>query len=106
VLTKPDTCEKRRAICEGIGQAMKEAAQVLHGQPEEARAILTKRLPALDPQLIGAVLEKVRKATPEPLAVTRQALENAERMNIEAGLLKPEEKLQSYEGLFTDAFVR
>jgi NitT/TauT family transport system substrate-binding protein len=105
VLTKPDTCEKRRAICEGIGQAMKEAAQVLHGQPEEARAILTKRLPALDPQLIGAVLEKVRKATPEPLAVTRQALENAERMNIEAGLLKPEEKLQSYEGLFTDAFV-
>jgi hypothetical protein len=52
------------------------------------------------------VLEKVRKATPDPLAVTQQSLENAERMNIEAGIMKPEEKLPSYDGLFTDAFVK
>ncbi len=106
VLTKPETCEKRRIICEGVGQAMKDAAQILHHQPEEARAILAKRLPTMDPKLIAAVLEKIRRATPDPLAVTQQGLENAERMNIEAGLLKPEEKLPSYAGLFTDAFVK
>jgi NitT/TauT family transport system substrate-binding protein len=106
VLTKPETCAKRRAICEGVGQAMKEAAQILHGQPAEAEAILAKRLPTMDPKLIAAVLEKIRKATPDTLAVTRKGLENAERVNVEAGLLKPEEKLPSYDGLFTDAFVK
>ncbi len=106
VLTKPETCEKRRVVCEGVGQAMKDASQILHGQPAEAEAILAKRLPNMDPKLIAAVLEKIRKATPDPLAVTRKGLENAERMNIDAGLLKPEEKLPSYDGLFTDAYVK
>ena len=106
VLTKPETCEKRRAICEGVGQAMKDAAQILHGEPAEAQAILAKRLPTMNPKLIAAVLEKIRKATPDPLAVTQKGLANAERMNVEAGLLKPEEKLSSYDGLFTDAYVK
>jgi NitT/TauT family transport system substrate-binding protein len=38
--------------------------------------------------------------------VTQAGLENAELFNIQAGLLKPEEKLKSYDGLFTDAYVR
>jgi ABC-type nitrate/sulfonate/bicarbonate transport system substrate-binding protein len=106
VLTKPETCDKRRVICEGVGQAMKDASQILHGQPAEAEAILSKRLPTMDAKLIATVLEKIRKATPDPLAVTQKALENAERMNVDAGLLKPEEKLPSYDGLFTDAYVK
>lgn len=106
VLTKPDTCAKRPSLCEGVGQAMKDAAAVLRNQPQAAAAILAQRIPTMDPKLIAAVLEKVRKATPDPLAVTQQSLANAERMNIEAGLLKPAEKLPSYEGLFTDVFVK
>jgi NitT/TauT family transport system substrate-binding protein len=106
VLTKPETCVTRRAICEGVGQAMKEAAQILRGDPDAAVAILAKRLPTVDPKLIAAVLAKLRKATPDPLAVTQKGLENAERLNIEAGLMKPEEKLGSYDGLFTDEFVK
>ncbi|HEX4195237.1 MAG TPA: ABC transporter substrate-binding protein [Stellaceae bacterium] len=106
VLTKPETCAKRRVICEGVGQAMKDAAQIMHEQPAEAEAIIAKRLPTMDPKLIAAVLQKITKATPSPLAVTAKALENAERLNIESGLLKPEEKLPSYDGLFTDAYVK
>jgi sulfonate transport system substrate-binding protein len=106
VLTKPETCATRRALCEGIGQAMKDAAQILRGDPDAAVAVLAKRLPTVDPKLIAAVLAKVRKATPDPLAVTQKGLENAERVNIEAGLMKPEEKLTSYDGLFTGEFVK
>jgi hypothetical protein len=60
----------------------------------------------MDPKLIATVLQKITKATPNPLAVTAKALENAERLNIESGLLKPEEKLPSYDGLFTDVYVK
>ena len=64
VLTKPETCEKRRVVCEGVGQAMKDASQILRGQPAEAEAILAKRLPNMNPKLIATVLEKIRRATP------------------------------------------
>lgn len=107
VLTRPETCEKRKAVCEGIGQAMKDAAAVLRQDPiEKLVPIIAKRLPTVDPKLIAAVIQKVRQATPDPPAVTAAGLANAERINIEAGLLKPAEKLGTYDGLFTDAFVK
>lgn len=107
VLARPDTCEKRRAICDGVGQAMKEAGAVLRLHPvDEIVAIIGKRLPGVDARLIALVIDKVRRITPDPPAVTKVGLENAERVNIESGLLKPEEKLGSYDGLYTDAFVR
>ena len=48
----------------------------------------------------------MRKITPRDLMLSPAGFENAERFNIEAGLLKPEEKLKSYDNLFTDQFVR
>ena len=107
VLTRPDTCEKRKAICAGVGQAMKEAGAFLREQPvAEIVPIIAKRLPTVEPRLIAAVLEKIREITPNPPAVTKEGLANAERINIETGLLKPEEKFGSYDGLYTDSFVR
>jgi NitT/TauT family transport system substrate-binding protein len=38
--------------------------------------------------------------------VSKKGMENAELFNIEAGLMKPEEKLASYDGLSTDEFVK
>ncbi len=107
VLTRPETCASRPLLCEGIGQAMKDAGSVLRTRPVgELVAILAKRLANVDPKLIAAVIEKIRKATPDPPAATIKGLENAERINVEAGLLKPEERLGSYDGLATDAFVK
>jgi NitT/TauT family transport system substrate-binding protein len=107
VLTRPDTCEKRKALCDGVGQAMKEAGAFLREQPvDKIVPIIAKRLPTVEPRLIAAVLEKVREITPNPPAITKAGLENAERINLETGLLKPEEKLDSYDGIYTDAFVR
>ena len=44
--------------------------------------------------------------TPSPPVPTRAALENSEVYNVGAGLLKADEKLKSYDGLFTDEFVK
>lgn len=35
-----------------------------------------------------------------------KALENADRYNVEAGLMKPEEMLPSYHALFTTEYVK
>jgi hypothetical protein len=74
--------------------------------PEDTLAVLRKRFGAFDEKLLAAGLAEVRKGTPRPPVVTKADLENAELYNIDAGLLKPEEKLKSYDGLYTDEFVR
>lgn len=106
VVTRPETCAKRRPLCEGMGRALAEAAGFYREHPSEALAILHERFPTLDEKLLAAGFEEVRKMTPSFPAVTREELEKAENFNIEAGLMKPEEKLSSYDGLFTDAYVK
>jgi NitT/TauT family transport system substrate-binding protein len=106
ILAKPETCEKRRALCVGMGQVMKEAVAYMHSHPTEVLAILGKKFPSLEPKLIAAAFEEIRKSTPKVPVVTQQALTNADDFNIQAGMMKVDAKLKSYDGLYTDEFVK
>jgi ABC-type nitrate/sulfonate/bicarbonate transport system substrate-binding protein len=103
---KPDTCEKRRSICEKMGHAFAEAMAFIRRDPKGTLAILKKTFSHFDDAVLTDAIEVVRKATPASPAVTAQQLANAENFNVEARLMKPEEKLKSYDGLFTDAYVK
>jgi ABC-type nitrate/sulfonate/bicarbonate transport system substrate-binding protein len=106
ILTKPETCAKRTSVCEAVGQASREGMMYLRDHPADALAVLKKRFSTLDDKLLAASFDVIRKITPMPPFVTAQGLANAERFNVEAGQMKDEEKLKSYDGLFTDAYVR
>jgi ABC-type nitrate/sulfonate/bicarbonate transport system substrate-binding protein len=106
VATKPDTCAKRKALCEGFGATFREAASVMLDRPNEALALLKKRFPQFDDRQLAVAFEDIRKITPRDLRLTADAFEKAERFNVEAGLLKPDETLKSYDGFFTDQFVK
>jgi NitT/TauT family transport system substrate-binding protein len=104
--TKPETCEKKRSLCVRMGRGIADAAAFVHDHSVEALALLQKRFASVDPRVLAAGFEQIRKATPRPPVVTKAMMENADLYNIEAGLMKPDEKLKSYDGLFTDAYVR
>jgi len=106
VAAKPETCAKRKALCEGVGQTFREAASVMLDRPSEALALLKKRFPQIDERQLAVAFEDIRKITPRDLRLSAEAFEKAERFNVEAGLLKPDEALKSYDGLFTDQFVK
>lgn len=106
VVTKPETCAKRKAVCIGVGRAFAESAAFLHNHLDEARVVLSKRFAMLDPKLLATALQVTHKLTPSPPVPTRAAIENIDRYNIDAGLMKPEEKLASYDGLYTDEYVK
>ena len=106
ILVRPETCEKRKSVCEAVGHASAEAMQFLKDHPDEALAILKKRFPALDDKLLAVSFDAIRKITPVPPIVSAKGLENADLFNIESGLMKADEKLKSYDGLYTDAYVR
>jgi ABC-type nitrate/sulfonate/bicarbonate transport system substrate-binding protein len=101
-----DTCEKRPAVCRKIGQAYAEAIAYMHDHQAEALALLKKRFSTLDDKLLDAAYREILKGTPSPPVVSKADLENSEIYNVDAGLLKPQEKLKSYDGLFTDRYVK
>jgi hypothetical protein len=78
----------------------------MHAHPKETMAILQQRFANLEPALIEASFAQIIKSTPRVPLVTRQAIEHADDFNIEGGLMKASEKLKSYDGLFTDEFVK
>src|SRR6266581_1248697 len=45
ILAKPETCQKRKAVCAGMGQVMKEAVAYISTHPAEVIAILGKKFP-------------------------------------------------------------
>ena len=106
IVAKPETCERRRHLCVAVGQVVKEAVAYMHSHPAEVRAILAKKFPNLEPKLIEAAYAEILKSTPKVPVVTRQSLENADDFNVEAGMMKAADKLKSYDGLYTDEFVK
>jgi NitT/TauT family transport system substrate-binding protein len=106
LLTRPDVCDKRRSVCEKMGHAFAEAALVIRDQPELALPALEKRFPTLDAKTMAPAFAVLRKITPVPPVPTLEAVRNNETYNVDAGLLKPEEQLKSFDGLFTDQYAR
>jgi hypothetical protein len=105
-VAKPETCERRKSACAKLGKAMTEAIARMLDRPEEALPLLQKRFATFDEKLLAAGFAEIRKGTPRPPLITKADLENAELYNVGAGLLKPDEKLKSYDGLYTDEYVK
>ncbi len=105
IVARQDTCVQKKPLCLAMGQSIKDATAFIKNKPDEAFAILKKRFPTLDDALLKASFEELRKVTPSPPVVNKASIENSEIFNVQAGLLKPDEKLKSYDSLFTNEFV-
>ena len=106
IITKPQTCTDRRALCEKMGRAVAMGAKFIHEHPDDAMESLKKRFPQVDHDVLAQSLVIVQKATPSPPIVEEAAIINGDKMNVQAGLMKEDDMLKSYAGLFTDEFVR
>jgi len=106
VVTKPETCQQRRPVCESMGKSFAEAEAYIHDHPSEALALLKKRFATLDDNVLTAAFDTIRKISPNPPLVDPKGMENAEVFNVDAGLMKPEDKLKTYDGLYDNEFVK
>jgi ABC-type nitrate/sulfonate/bicarbonate transport system substrate-binding protein len=106
VITRPQFCAEHRSICEKMGKALSAASRFVHEHPQEALAILQKRFPHTAPPVVEASFEAMRKAMPLSPSIDVKAIENGDRINIEAGFIKPSDGLKSYTDLFTNEYVK
>jgi len=106
VYTRPQTCTEKRDLCVRMARAMANANAFIHGKPDEALALLKKRFARMDQDLLAAAWQTVSKAHAKDIKVTLPALDHSQKVSLEASLLKPEDALKSFDGLYTDEFVR
>ena len=106
VYAKPETCRDKREMCARMARALAGAARFIREKPAEALEILRKRFDKLDPEMLNAAWQVASKAHAQDARVTIAGLENSQRVSLEAGLLEPKDALKSFEGLFTDEFLR
>jgi len=106
IYTRPDMCSKQRDKCVRVSRALAAANKFILEKPAEALDILKKRFDKMDQEVLAAAWKTVSAAHAKDLRVTIPALDHSQKVSIEAKLLKPEDELKSFDGLYTDEFVR
>jgi len=106
VITRPQFCAEHRSICRKMGHALAAASRFVHEHPQETLAILQKRFPHTAPAVVAASFEAMRKAMPQSPTIEAKALANGDRINIEAGFIKPSDRLKTYDDLFTNEYLK
>ena len=102
----PRPASEKRDKCVRMARALAGATKIIHEKPDEALEILKKRFGKMDPALLAAAWKVVSKAHAKDIRVTMPGLENSQKVSLEAKLLEPKDALKSYDGLFTDEFLR
>jgi len=106
IMARPQTCKDNPEKCRRMAHALADANKMIHDEPDKALAILSKRFSKMDQTVLKAAWKTVSAAHATDLHVTQKILETGDRMNTEAKLLKPEDKVKSYDGLFTDQYLK
>jgi NitT/TauT family transport system substrate-binding protein len=105
VMTKPETCATKAEKCARVVRALAAANRMIHDEPDKALGILSNRFKQMDPGLLATAWKTVSQAHATDLRVTDALLATGEKVNIEAKLLDPKDKLASYDGLYTDQYL-
>ena len=106
IMARPQTCEKNPDECRHVVRALAAASKMIHDEPDKALEILSKRFSKMDQNVLKTAWKTVAAAHATDLRVNQKLLETGDQMNTEAKLLKPEDKVKSYDGLFTDQFLK
>ena len=106
IYTRPETCQQKREMCARMARAYAAASKMIQDKPNEVFEILKKRFPQMDPALLGEAWKRTQTAHAKDIRVTIPQLENSQKVSLEAKLLDPKDALKSYDGLYTDEFLK
>jgi ABC-type nitrate/sulfonate/bicarbonate transport system substrate-binding protein len=106
VAAKPETCEKKPTVCQKLMDGYLEGMIYLLDHPKESLAILVKRMPGGQQAAFEEAFELTRKGTPRTTKINPKGMENAQELSVDGLMIKPEEKLANFDGIFTNKFTK
>jgi len=106
LMTRPSLCADQRAICEKMAHGFVLANQYIKDHPQETVALVKPRFATMSDAILAASVDIIRTATSVPPMPTLKGFEDSEQFNVNARVMKPEEALKSFDGLYTTDFVK
>ncbi len=106
LIVRPQLCTEHRSMCEKMGRSMVLASKAVHERTKDVLAALEKRFDKIKAPVIARSLDALVKVMPPVPRVDPVALRKADEINVEAGFMKPDELLTSYDNLATDEFLK
>lgn len=106
LMTRPQFCAQRHDTCMRMGHALAAALKFVHENRKDAYAILKAHFNKFDDKLLAMAFDDVEKLLAQSPVIQEAAIANSDKMNIDAGFMKPDQARKSYTDLFTDEYVR
>jgi ABC-type nitrate/sulfonate/bicarbonate transport system substrate-binding protein len=106
ILTRPGFCEAKASVCRKMVAGYKRALTMIHDNPAGALETLRKKFDKTDADVLSQSFELARAATSRTGLIPEAGLKRALDFQLEVGAMKPEEKVPSLAGLYTNKFVQ
>jgi len=106
MMTRAGNCEQKPALCRKLLAAYQAAITLMRDKPAEALPPLQKRFAQLDPGIVIDAFEAIRTMTPKTLEITEAGLKNGQDLMVVTGMVKAEETLKSFDGIYTNAYLK
>jgi ABC-type nitrate/sulfonate/bicarbonate transport system substrate-binding protein len=106
VAARPETCEKRPTVCQKLMDGYLDGMLYMNDHPDESLAILIKRMPGGDREVFKEAFDLTRKSTPRTTNINEKGMVNAQELSVDGQMIKAEEKLASFDGIFTNKFTK
>lgn len=107
VYTIPETCEKNNEMCARMARVYQAAAKIVQEQPDKVfNEVLKKRFSKMPPELLKAAWDRTQKAHAKDVRITVPMLEHSQDVSLKAQLLDPKDALKSFDGLYTDKYLK
>jgi len=106
LMTRPQFCADRPETCKRMAHALAAGLNYVHEDRKAAYDILKAHFPKFDDKLLAMAFDDVEKVLAKSPVIHEMSIANSDKMNIDAGFMKPEQARSSYKDLFTDKYVR
>jgi len=106
IVTRPDFCKQSPTVCSQLVAGLNEALKMMQEEPDKARAILRARFANLPSGVLDKSFDLIRSTSPKTALTDVQALRNTQQFALTGGTLKPEEKRDDLDSLFSNDYVR
>jgi NitT/TauT family transport system substrate-binding protein len=103
---RPGFCDTKPSVCRKMVAGYKRALTLIQDNPAQAVAALAKKFDKTDPAVLADAFELTRAAASRTGVVQEAGIKRAIEFQIDAGVMKPEEKVPPLSTLYTNKFVQ
>ena len=106
VVARNDECVKKPTVCRRMVAGFERGMAYMHEHPKESIEVLRKKMPDEDGSTLEEAYALMIKWTPRKSEVSYEAWAKTQALGLEAGMIKPEEKLSSFKELYVSEFAK